>query len=102
MVEILKKTLALIVVGLGVAGCQTQPVETMSYADQQKLISQILDRCPAEGARAGTPAEKDCFAQEVRAEQYKRTLRRQAWASLGSSASCTAITNGDTQTLNCY
>jgi len=55
----------------------------MSYADQQKLMSQLLDPCHKDGARSGTPAEEDRFAPEVRAEQYKTTLRRQAWASLG-------------------
>jgi len=47
----------------------------MSYADQEKLMSQLLDPCHTDGARSGTPAEEDRFAPEVRAEQYKTTLR---------------------------
>lgn len=116
MEGILKKTFALIVVALGVAGCQTQPVETMSYADQQKFVVQTLNRCHAEGAKAGTPAEKQCFFQEVSAEDYRRSQNLRSIHAIGASlkymgdasaaqqqntVSCISNRFGNTTTTNC-
>lgn len=58
---------------LAIAGCQTTPLTAVSYQEQQTIINQILARCHKAGAKQGTQAEKDCFVQEVHAEQYKRS-----------------------------
>lgn len=57
---------------LFVAGCQTKPLTALTYAEQTQMINQILAKCAKQGVKSGTQEEKDCFKQEVYAEQYRR------------------------------
>lgn len=67
------KTIAFIAVCSALlSGCQTKPIEAMSYSEQKQLMSQLLDRCHKQGVKPGTQEEKDCFYAETRSEAYKR------------------------------
>lgn len=66
------KKIALIAGLMAVAGCQTKPIEAMSYSEQKQLASQILARCHKQGVKPGTQEEKDCFYTETRSEFYNR------------------------------
>lgn len=58
---------------LALSGCQTQPIETMTYSETKALAEQIVQRCYAQGVKSGTPEMELCTGQEV---QREATLRR--------------------------
>ncbi len=104
------KKIALIVGLIVLAGCNTTPIENMSYADQQKLAKQITERCRLAGAKAGTQAGDQCFVQEARAEQYRRGQNKamvdqyiQAQLRGGHSrVTCQSMGGYGMVTTNCY
>ncbi|WPM81168.1 hypothetical protein R5W60_05600 [Brucella pseudintermedia] len=96
--------------GLILTGCNTTPLTAVSYKEQQQLTRKFLDNCHKAGAKPGTQAEKDCFAQEVRAEQYKRGKNAHMLqeyiemqkASAGRRVTCQSMGGYGMVTTNCY
>lgn len=68
----MKWTVAIAALALG--GCQTQQIETMTYAETKALAEQIVQRCYAQGVKSGTPEMELCTGQEVRREAALRRI----------------------------
>jgi hypothetical protein len=85
------------------AGCQTQPVQQMSYKQLVTLTDQLDARCAAQGAPPGTRNYKACFKQEANREVYTRAANRQRIRAIGNglaAAGAAAQANQPVQT-NC-
>jgi len=66
-----------LVVGFGLllAGCQSTPVQQMSYTETKALAQELHARCAAEGAPQGSPEFDACMKQELTRETSIRNAR---------------------------
>lgn len=67
------------------AGCQSKPIEQMSYSETKELAKQLHQRCAAQGAPQGSPEFEGCMKQEVGREA---SLRRERHDRLQSGVTC--------------
>lgn len=47
------------------AGCQSKPIEQMSYTETKQLAQQLHKRCADQGAPQGSPEFDICMKQEI-------------------------------------
>lgn len=62
------KRLLLLVAALGLAGCQAQQIEEMSYSQKNALARTIAERCAKQGIADGHPQQRACIEHEVQRE----------------------------------
>lgn len=70
---------------LALAGCQTKPVDEMSYTEVKQLAGQIVDRCVAQGIKENTREMTACSQQEARREVVTRQRMRQRQRAMGAA-----------------
>lgn len=69
-----------IALGVGVVlltGCQTKPIQQMSYSEIVELAAQIKKRCEDQGARPPSTEWKLCTQQEISRERSLRVTNRE-------------------------
>lgn len=49
-------------------GCETQPIQEMSYSQKKALVEQIIKRCEAQGVRRNTAEMNTCGQSEITRE----------------------------------
>ncbi|RWO34732.1 MAG: hypothetical protein EOS10_00045 [Mesorhizobium sp.] len=67
------------------AGCQSKPIEQLSYSETKELAKQLHQRCAAQGAPRGSAEFDACMKQEVSREG---SIRRDAAARRQSGIAC--------------
>ena len=67
------------------AGCQTKPIQALSYTELNALAGQVRDRCIAQGVRPGTKNFDVCFRQEAMREDYQRAANRRTMRNIGQA-----------------
>jgi len=79
---------------LALAGCQSKPIEQMSYTEVQQLSGVIAKRCHDQGVRSPSRQFDACIQQEItreqstRADNYRRRMAAaEALGDLGDSYS---------------
>jgi hypothetical protein len=60
------------------AGCQSKPIQQMSYSETKALALELHKRCAAEGAPQGSPEFDACMQQEVNREVATRQANADA------------------------
>ncbi|AQS41001.1 MAG: Hypothetical protein BHV28_02790 [Candidatus Tokpelaia hoelldobleri] len=106
----------ILLAGLVLQGCQTKSITEMSYPEQMKLAEVIKNKCVGYGLKVDSLQFRQCFEQEVRAEELGRLRRRQAWQNFSEQqdrlavaresarqpSSCTSTVWGSTVRTNCW
>lgn len=77
------KRIALVVMAMVVAGCQSKPIEQMSYTELNQLSGEIVKRCYAQGVKPRTHEMQICTQQEITREQANRAANAQRRIALG-------------------
>lgn len=106
------KRIALIAMAMAAAGCQSKPIEQMSYTELNQLSGEIVKRCYAQGVKPRTREMQICTQQEITREQATRaanTQRRiafgQAMSNMGDqmqqNARNQAVINSMNRPINC-
>lgn len=67
------------------AGCQTKPIQALSYTELSALGRQIEERCIAQGVRRGTRNFDTCVRQEADREVYQRAANRRTMRNIGQA-----------------
>lgn len=97
---------------LVLAGCQTKPIEEMSYSERKALAEQLTKRCYDQGVKPGSAEFRDCAAVEVQREAYTRRANNErvrrglrgigaGLASAGQSYNRSAASMGTNRTVTC-
>lgn len=81
----MRTLIALGVVGLALAGCQTKPVSEMSYSELMETSRAIQARCEAQGAVHPSPEFEICIRQEVTREKAVRARNSADNEALGAA-----------------
>ena len=97
----MKRLLVLCAATVALAGCQTQRLEEMNYAQQKQLANEIAKRCLAQGVRPNTVEAQNCFIVEVNAEQAKRARNRQALRDSGDALIAASAQSQPRQPIIC-
>lgn len=71
------------VLAIAISGCQSKPIQQMSYAETKALALELHKRCAAEGAPQGSPEFDACMQQEVNREVATRQANADARRRLG-------------------
>lgn len=69
---ILKSILATLLISAILSGCQTKPIEAMSYAEKIELGKKLQAICEKHGLEPLTEAYNTCFRTELNREAYQR------------------------------
>jgi hypothetical protein len=72
-----------VVAALAVSGCDSRPLNTLSYAEQLEAAEVIEARCAEAGAPIGTEQFETCAAAEVNAENARRANMRRSANAIG-------------------
>lgn len=75
--------------GLALAGCQSKPIEQMSYTELNQLAGVLAKSCLDQGVKAGSAEMDLCLRQEVGREKATRAAnaqKRQALAGAMAAA----------------
>lgn len=79
----------LVLAAIALAGCQSTPVQELSYTQRQVLAKQIAIRCAEQGYPDGNPQQRECIAHEVNREvalrQHNERRRMQLAAGLSAA-----------------
>lgn len=75
------KNIAILLLCIAAAGCNTTPINQLSYGEQMQLANKIDAICKRYGVKPNTKNYNDCFRQEVFAEQ----ARRDEWKRRGDN-----------------
>lgn len=67
-----KMRLAPLVAAALVAGCQSQPIEEMSYSEYRALFGELHKRCAQQGFPDNHPESRFCIQQELNREVATR------------------------------
>lgn len=79
------------VAAIALAGCQSKPVEQMSYTEVRALAGEIQKRCEAQGARSPSAEFEACIQQEVTRE---KSVRAANYARRQSGVTCSSFPTG--------
>lgn len=84
------RIIILIIVGTGfLSGCDTRPLNELTYAEQQEMLVQFTATCAASGITESNPEYRTCVQTEINAENAKRGRKSQGMSQLGAGLSAT-------------
>lgn len=66
------RTIAIFAVVATLAGCQSKPLDQLSYSELKAVADQIGERCKAQGIQPQSPEWSACVKQETNREQATR------------------------------
>lgn len=69
-------------------GCQSKPIEQMSYTEVQAVAAQIQKRCEAQGVRKGDKNYEMCIRQEINRET---SIRQANYNRINSGVVCSSF-----------
>ncbi|UCA46887.1 hypothetical protein [Pseudochrobactrum sp. XF203] len=69
---LLKSIFATLLISTILSGCQTKPIEAMSYAEKIELGKKLQAICEKHGLKPLTEAYNNCFRTELSREAYQR------------------------------
>lgn len=75
------------------AGCQSKPVEQMSYSEIKQLAATLEKRCGAQGYARGHPEFMSCVRQEFNREYSTRQEAEARRRAIASSVYCSQFGN---------
>jgi hypothetical protein len=92
---------ALALIGFGfLAGCDTRPLNELSYAEQQEMLAKFTAICAESGVTEKSPEYRRCVQTEINAENARRSRQSegmtkfgQGLAAAGNNYSAAARTN---------
>lgn len=89
------------------AGCETTPIQELSYSQRKELAQKITDRCVAQGIALNSPEMKPCQMAEVEREvatrehnQQRRMAAALAMQNAGNQMQANARANQIANSIN--
>lgn len=70
---------------LALAGCNTTPVEELSYPEVRAIAERITKQCYVEGGPSGSPGYQMCVRHYVQREHATRAANRDRQARVGQA-----------------
>jgi hypothetical protein len=72
------------VAAISLAGCDTRPLDELTYAEQQEMLQAFTANCAAAGVTKSDPRYHDCVQAEINAENAKRGRQSSAMVNIGN------------------
>lgn len=82
------------------AGCDTRPLNELTYAEQQEMLKTFTATCAAAGVAEQSPEYRTCVQTEINAENAKRARQTAGLDSFGSGMSALGDSYSSAATVN--
>lgn len=90
-------TAIILSIGLMASGCQTKPIQAMSYSEKMALAKKLQSICEQNGLKPSTEAYNNCFHSELSREAYQRNAN-----ALKTQAALSSLASGMQNASNNY